>query len=203
MHDQGLAGPPAPDAEVGLPPAYRLARMCAQDTSALHLRLRLASAVLFFMPQFCGNRLRTALYRACGVRIGPQSLVLGTMTLTGQGRVWRRLRIGAWCQVTTPLYADLNADVTIGDHVAVGHHVVLITTTHHMGVAAHRAGAPRCAPVRIGDGCWIGAGAMLLPGVTVGSGSVVAAGSVVTRDVPPNTLVGGVPARPIRALPED
>jgi acetyltransferase-like isoleucine patch superfamily enzyme len=54
--------------------------------------------------------------------------------------------------------------------------------------------------VTIGDGCWIGARAVILPGVTVGAGAIVAAGSIVTRSVAPNHLVGGVPARPIRVL---
>ena len=54
-----------------------------------------------------------------------------------------------------------------------------------------------CGEISVGDDCWIGYGAILLPGVSVGSGSVVAAGAVVTGDVPPMTIVGGVPARPI------
>ena len=57
-----------------------------------------------------------------------------------------------------------------------------------------------CAPVRIGDRAWIGFNALILKGVTIGEGAVVAAGSVVTRDVPPDTLVGGNPARVIREI---
>jgi phosphonate metabolism protein (transferase hexapeptide repeat family) len=56
----------------------------------------------------------------------------------------------------------------------------------------------RAAKVTIGNDCWIGHGAIILPGVTVGDGAVIAAGAVVSRDVPPYTVVGGVPARPIR-----
>jgi acetyltransferase-like isoleucine patch superfamily enzyme len=56
------------------------------------------------------------------------------------------------------------------------------------------------APIRIGRGAWIAAGATVLQGVTVGDDAVVAAGAVVTKDVPPRTLVAGVPARVIRAL---
>ena len=57
------------------------------------------------------------------------------------------------------------------------------------------------APVRFESGCFVGAGAIVLAGVTVGREAFVAAGSVVTADVPPRTLVGGVPARPIRPIP--
>jgi acetyltransferase-like isoleucine patch superfamily enzyme len=57
---------------------------------------------------------------------------------------------------------------------------------------------PAVEPVRIGDHVWIGSGARVLKGVTIGDGAVVAAGSIVTKDVPPKTLVGGVPARAIR-----
>ena len=55
-------------------------------------------------------------------------------------------------------------------------------------------------PVIIGDGCWIGANATIIGGVTIGEGAVVAAGAVVTKDVPPHTLVGGVPAKYIKSL---
>ncbi len=54
--------------------------------------------------------------------------------------------------------------------------------------------------IRIGDGAWVGAGCIILPGVHVGAGSVVAAGAVVSRDVPSNSLVAGVPARVVREL---
>ncbi|HEV2474158.1 MAG TPA: DapH/DapD/GlmU-related protein, partial [Chthonomonadales bacterium] len=98
--------------------------------------------------------------------------------------------------------ADLTAGIEIEDRAALGHHVVLITATHKMECAARRCGAPEARPIRIGSGAWIGARATVLPGVTVGHGSVVAAGAVVAADVEPGWMVGGVPARPIKRLPE-
>jgi maltose O-acetyltransferase len=187
----------------GLRGAGRLLRVLRNDLEGLHVRLRIANAILFFCPHFALNRLRTAIYRRCGIRIGARALILGTMDLSGAGRIWQRLRIGADCQITTPLYADLNANITIGNNVAVAHHAVLVTTNHRMGSAQRRSGPWNCAPIAIGDGCWIGACVTILPGVTIGRGSVIAAGAVVTEDVPPNTLAGGVPARVIRALSEE
>jgi len=181
----------------------RFRRMMDEEFGALHLRLRLLHALLFFCPYFCLNRLRTRLYRWFGFRIGQRTLILGNIQFAGRGRIWERFEVGRLCLLTTPLFVDLNANVTIGNRVALGHQVVLVTTNHDLRAAGKRCGAGLYAPIVIEDGCWIGAGVTILPGVTIGKGSVVAAGAVVTKDVPPNTLVGGVPARPIKPLPED
>jgi acetyltransferase-like isoleucine patch superfamily enzyme len=63
-----------------------------------------------------------------------------------------------------------------------------------------RARMVKRAPIIIGDDAWLGAGAVILPGVTIGNGAIVGAGAVVRDDVPPMTVVAGVPARPIRTL---
>jgi len=87
----------------------------------------------------------------------------------------------------------------IGDDVMIGPNVSLITLGHPIEPSRRRAGVT-AKPIVIGRNVWIAAGATVIGGVTVGENSVVAAGSVVTRDVPPNTLVGGNPARVIRSL---
>jgi maltose O-acetyltransferase len=171
----------------------------AEEFQGLHLRLRLIGLLPHFM--FC--RLRTALYRLAGVRIGARTLILGRIEFAGPGRVQERFSLGEGCQITAPLYADACAPITIGNRVFIGHHVVLITTNHKIGPPSQRCGCWEREPITIEDGVWIGACAKLLPGVTIGRGAIVAAGAVVTRDVPPNTLVGGVPARPIRTLDTD
>lgn len=181
----------------------RSLRTLNDELGALHPRLRLLHALLFFLPFFCLNRLRTRLYRWFGFRIGRRTMILGTITFAGRGRIWERFKVGNHCLLTTPLFVDLNADVTIGNRVAIGHQAVLVTTNHDMAVARKRCGAGKCAPIVIEEGCWIGARVTILPGVTIGRGSVVAAGAVVAADVPPNTLVGGVPAKPIKPLPEN
>lgn len=86
--------------------------------------------------------------------------------------------------------------ITIGEGSLIGHGTTLTTLNHAMDPARRADMVP--APVVIGRRVWIGASVTVVPGVTIGDGSVVAAGAVVTRDVPADTVVGGVPARVIR-----
>lgn len=91
--------------------------------------------------------------------------------------------------------------IFIGDGALIGHNVVLATLNHAMSPKDRATMVP--AAIHIGRNVWIGANATVLPGVTIGDGAVVAAGAVVTKDVPENTIVGGVPARIIRQLSEE
>ena len=91
--------------------------------------------------------------------------------------------------------------IFIGDGALIGHNVVLATLNHAM--SPHDRGTMIPAPIHIGKNVWIGANATILPGVTIGDGAIVAAGAVVTRDVPENTIVGGVPARIMRHLSKE
>ncbi|MBK7821320.1 MAG: sugar O-acetyltransferase [Tessaracoccus sp.] len=88
--------------------------------------------------------------------------------------------------------------VTIGDGALIGHNVVIATLNHDLDPAKRADIVP--APVVIGAGAWIGSNATILPGVTIGDGAVVAAASVVTKDVPPRTVVVGSPARVIPTI---
>jgi len=96
-----------------------------------------------------------------------------------------------------------DVEVHIGSRVMFGPNVVVTTTGHPVHPDLRRDGSQFSAPVTIGDDVWIGAGAVILPGVTIGAGSVVAAGSAVTKNVPPLVVVAGVPARIIREITED
>jgi acetyltransferase-like isoleucine patch superfamily enzyme len=120
-----------------------------------------------------------------------------------------------------PFYATGGADISIGrnvfinqnctfydlggldiaDDVLIGPNVSLITSGHPLEPSRRRAFTIG-KPIRIERNVWIAAGATIIGGVTLGENSVVAAGSVVTRSVPPNTLVGGNPARIIRSIAE-
>lgn len=88
--------------------------------------------------------------------------------------------------------------ITIGDGALIGHNVVLATINHDLDPRNNRKN--HYAPITIGNHVWIGSNATILPGVTLGDWSVVAAGAVVTRDVPPYTVVGGVPAKILRPI---
>jgi maltose O-acetyltransferase len=170
------------------------------ELGALHPRLMVAQLAVRALPQLAFPYLRTALYRLAGISIGSHSLVAGRLDLIGPGHIERRLRIGEHCWINAPFFADLTGEITLGDHVTIGHHVVLVTADHEQGPSEHRAGAVDPAPIVIGNGSWIASRVTILPGVTIGEGSVVGAGSVVTRDVPPDTLAVGVPARALRKL---
>ncbi len=88
--------------------------------------------------------------------------------------------------------------VTVGDHSLFAPGVHIYTATHPMDAAQRRTGLESARPVTIGADVWVGGGAILLPGVTIGDAAVIGAGSVVTRDVPAGAVVGGNPARPLR-----
>lgn len=88
--------------------------------------------------------------------------------------------------------------VYIGDHALIGSQVVFATINH--GLEPDRRGDNIPAPIHVGENVWIGSHATILPGVTIGENAIVAAGAVVTKDVPADTVVAGVPARPIRKL---
>jgi maltose O-acetyltransferase len=92
------------------------------------------------------------------------------------------------------------APVTIGDEVLIATNVQILTATHPLDAARRRAWWEFAKPISIADGVWIGGGALILPGVSVGENAVVGAGAVVTRDVAANTVVVGNPARVVREL---
>ncbi|MBN2044955.1 MAG: sugar O-acetyltransferase [Anaerolineales bacterium] len=93
-----------------------------------------------------------------------------------------------------------NNEVRIGNHVMVGPHVQIYTAAHDLQAQPRNEGWEVAKAIVIADNVWIGGGAILLPGVTVGLNAVVGAGAVVTKDVPPNTVVAGNPARAIREI---
>lgn len=88
--------------------------------------------------------------------------------------------------------------ITIEDDVMIGPRVNLVTENHPLDPGKRKA--MLCAPVLIKRNAWIGAGATILPGVTIGENAVIAAGAVVNRDVPANTVAGGIPAKIIKPV---
>ncbi len=93
--------------------------------------------------------------------------------------------------------------VNIGDYVWIGPNTMISTVNHPLNPQGRRNHLGIGKPVNIGNDVWIGGNVTILPGVTIGNNVVVAAGAVVTKDVPDNSLVAGVPAKVIRELEND
>jgi maltose O-acetyltransferase len=181
------------------PLSGKLGRVAREELDASP-RAIVAGVLSRMLPQLAFRRLRTALLRASGVRIGARSLIGGEIRITGTGSLRELLSIGEETFITGPLHVDLGGPVRIGDRVQMGHGVALVTASHEIGGPKRRCGPWTAAPIVIEDGVWLASHVLVLPGVTVGHGSVVAAGAVVVHDVPPDTLVAGVPARVVRRL---
>lgn len=180
----------------------RVRRLVAAELVLLRVWETLFLATARLLPRHTFSYVRTWLVRFAGVRVGARSRFHGPVLLTGP-RDRGRLSVGEESVVAGTLHVDLGAPVNIGHRVHVGPDVAMLTADHSIGPSRHRAGPHALGAITIGDGAWLGARVTVLPGVVVGPGAVVAAGAVVTRNVAANTLVGGVPARKIRDLPND
>ena len=179
-----------------------MGRVAFEEVQPLLSRKLLAEAAAVF-PQQSFNRARTALLKAAGVQMGAQSMIQGPVRITGPGNPCSLLSIGTYTIITGPLHVDLAAPVKIGNCVRIGHDVSLLTVNHAVGAEWLRAGLSEFGGIEIGNGAWLASRVTVLPKVRIGAGAIVAAGAVVTRDVPANTLVAGVPARVLRDLPTD
>jgi maltose O-acetyltransferase len=173
----------------------------ALQRGSMHLRVALGQILVRCLPHGAFGTLRAAIYRAVGFRGIREKVVFhGPIELRGEGPLYQRLYIGAYSYINSSCVIDLNGPVSIGQRVTIGHHTIIITSNHEIGSALRRAAALVPDPVTIGDGAWIAARVTILPGVTVGPGAIVGAGSVVTKDVPANCKVAGVPAKIIGYL---
>lgn len=115
---------------------------------------------------------------------------------------------GRHCHFGKNIYANFNltcvddTHIYVGDHTMIAPNVTIATAWHPILPELREKAYQYNAPVRIGKNCWIGAGAMILPGVTVGDGTVIGAGSVVTKDIPSNVVAVGNPCRVVREIGE-
>ena len=132
-------------------------------------------------------------------------------------------KIGAEFTIVAPFYCDYGYNIEIGDYFFANHNLVILdcakvkfgdhvfiapdcgfhTAGHPLDVEQRNAGLEYAYPITIGDNVWFGAGVQVMPGVTIGNNVVVAAGAIVTKDVPDNVLVGGVPAKIIKKLDQE
>lgn len=110
------------------------------------------------------------------------------------------ITVGARTFVNYGLMALDVAPITIGEDVQIGPNVQLLTPTHPIDPELRRQKYEAARPIVIGNNVWLGGGAIVLAGVTIGENSVIGAGAVVTRDIPPNVVAAGNPARVIREI---
>jgi len=113
----------------------------------------------------------------------------------------KNITIGKDVFINSGCHFQDQGSITIGDGSLIGHNVVLVTINHDLNPKENRKN--HYAPIKIGSHVWIGSNATVLSGVTVGDWAVIAAGAVVTKDVPARTVVGGVPAKILKAVPKE
>ncbi|ADY37452.1 acetyltransferase [Phocaeicola salanitronis DSM 18170] len=112
----------------------------------------------------------------------------------------KNITIGRHVFINACCHFQDHGGVTLGDGCQIGHNVVFATLNH--GIAPGDRVHTYPAPIVLGKNVWVGSNATILQGVTVGDNAIIAAGAVVTKDVPADTIVGGVPAKVIRRINE-
>lgn len=144
-----------------------------------------------WMPYFVGRRWRVFLLHCFGMKDE------GHVGFYPSSRVWApwNLELGSYVAIDDAVNLYSAAKITIGTKVAISREAFICTASHDIT----KPNRPLVtAPITICDGVWIGARAIVLPGVTIGEGAIIAAGAVVTKDVEPWTVVGGNPAKFIK-----
>lgn len=158
--------------------------------SAYNLVINIVAAS-FIVPR----PLRYLLYKMSGFHLKTASILPGSFFHGPNIKIGRRTFINQKCYFENHL-----ASIEIGEQCSIAMEVMFCTATHRISKDGGRAGEAYGLPIRIGNRCWIGTRAVLLPGVTIGEGCVIAAGAVVSRDCSPNGLYAGIPARRIKDL---
>lgn len=165
-----------------------------EDTSGLHPRLMALNLAAGLLPTHRAALTRARLFGLAGFRVGEGTRIAEAPKISGDRRLFEQLEIGRNCRIEAGCVFDIAERITIGDRVTIGPGVMLLTSTHEIDIREHRAGMTQLLPVKIEAGAWIGARAVVLPGVTVGEGAIVEAGAVVNKSVASHTRVRGMPA---------
>jgi maltose O-acetyltransferase len=165
------------------------------------LRLYLICKVMVLLPSTRFYSFKVALLSWAGCDISKTARVVSSAKIVGTGS----LKIGVDTFIGHDVFISCSPPgVEIGSFVDIAPRVSIINGTHDVDMLGrHTAGPGKCLPINIKDGVWIGAGAIILPGVTIGEKSIIGAGSVVSGDIPAYTLSVGVPCRPIKRWDAD
>ena len=161
--------------------------------------LHFARLLFYVIPETRLFGFKAKILRLTGANVGRNVRICSSVTIIGSGH----LEVGEDTWIGHKVLICAGSQVTIGRAVDIGPRVYIGTGTHEISLnQAHSAGAGINKDIVVGDGVWIGVGSIVLPGVSIGDKAIIAAGAVVTENVPPRVLVGGVPARMIRDLRE-
>lgn len=158
-------------------------------------RVNLFLVNIIFAGTACFS-LKRKLLNKIGFEIGEGTKVVGPIFCSG------KLIVGKNCWVGKNLFVNGNGSVTIGDNCDIAPEVAFQTGGHLIGDSERRAGEGVTSHITVGNGTWIGARSTMVNSINVGNSCVVAACACVVKDVPDNSLVGGVPAKIIKELPE-
>lgn len=146
-----------------------------------------------------GIVLRRHLLSLAGMNLVGKVVIVGPVTIMPVGAA-DRISIDRRSFINSNVRFGCRGSVRVGAFVQIAANVCFETASHELQFIPNCSRADTTAAIVVEDHVWIGTGAIILPGVTIGRGAVVAAGAVVHRDVPPMTVVGGVPARFIRSI---
>ena len=150
-----------------------------------------------FVASFPSHRVRLWYYRSVmKFKIRPASSIFMNCAFDAS----EGLTIGSCSVINAKCRLDTRGTITIGNNVSISEEVIILTADHNPGSPAFEG---RNRSVTIDDFVWIGTRAIILPGVFIGEGAIIAAGAVVTKNVDPFTVVGGIPAKKIKSRRKD
>ena len=178
----------------------KVVSLLREDTSGIHPRLVAANFASGLLPRHQASQIRARLFSLAGFRVGAGTRFDTVPRINGGPNLFANLSIGRDCKIGADCTFDLGERITLADRVTLSPGVMILTSTHELDIREHRAGPVQLAPVSVGEGAWLGARVIILPGVTIGAGAIVNAGAVVNKDVLPQTRVGGVPATQLEVL---
>lgn len=140
------------------------------------------------------SAIRTALLKKTGVKVVGNATFISPVSIYPISKAGN-IKIDDGTYINSEVRFACADKIHIGKNVLIGPRVSLETMNHSLGLRKNGKRSNKPSPIVIKDNVWIGSGSIILPGVTINEGSVVAAGSVVTKDIPANSLCGGVPCK--------
>lgn len=149
------------------------------------------------------DKVRYIIYKLAGINVCGRSTIWGPLTIRPIGGA-KNIQIGKGSFINTDIRFGVPKDkVIIGNNVQIGPRVMFETVSHGIKYVSGKGRGATTKPIIIEDEVWIGAGAIITQGVTIGRGSVVAAAALVNKNVEAYTIVGGVPAKLIRKIDDE